>query len=469
MSQETSENIQNNKSAKKIFKIFLNIFSIALIFYCLLATILIWLFDKQIISYVINNTKTSPAFVIIMPKMLIEFFLLVWPLTSFQAFDIIIWFWLIGILLIVIFGLTCFSIARTILKNKKENALTFLNLPWGRIALAIWLVIILFFGSTGTPSIKWNQPVTKVSHKIEAAQFGPLYNFVKYINRDNGNFKYRIALKDDNLVMQQLKNYNTPLNSYSIGKDGKINKIDNSMQIDAYDGYEKLSNYYECRSNEYYGDELQSEQNVCQEFWFKGQLIFKAPKNGIWVKNAIVNTNHTQLLIHISNGVYDPETIYLVELTKQEQTKSDEEIACLYWFMGESEKEIISNIKDDNQLKNIEIEYLMKWDANKNEEGVSITANEFCDSYLDYNYIAENLKNCFAEYDALSEEKRNEVNNYTADKEEEEILNLEGDDENLAIAQKMIGCTKIIMDRFTEENREKIFDELQEMKYFPAI
>lgn len=154
-----------------------------------------------------------------------------------------------------------------------------------------------------------------------------------------------------------------------------------------------------------------------------------------------------------------------INSVNQSANKSNEEVACLYYFMGESEAEINIDTNNGERLTAIDNEYFKTWNSEVEKEGISITANEFCDSYLDYNYIAENLKNCFTEYDSLSEQKRNEVNNYTADKEEEEILNLEGDEENLAIAQNMIGCKGVIMNRFDEQRQDKIIDKLQETNY----
>ncbi|MFA6027971.1 MAG: hypothetical protein WC752_03520 [Patescibacteria group bacterium] len=314
MHKEIKKDERKDGSIKKIFKILLNIFSIALIFYCLLATILIWLLDKQIISSVINITKTSPAFVIIMPKMLIELLFLIIPLTIFQLFDIVIWFWFIGIILFIILGLTCFSFIKTIIKNKKENKLTFINFPWIKLTLAVWLMSILFFGSTGTPSLRWSQPVIKVSRNIEVTQFGPIYNFVKYTNRDDGFFKYSININIDNkFSVQQIKNSNK-ISLYNIINGSKLKKNNNSTAIAEYSGDETLPADIKCYANNNTQNNYIYLKNRCNELWYKEKLIFKTKEWPVWVKRVEINNDNTKLLIHIYPGYVTPESVFLVTL-----------------------------------------------------------------------------------------------------------------------------------------------------------
>lgn len=285
------------------------IISVLSISYIVFTTLLMWLIDKGIISLTLGHSSLPVGAFMYMPKVFIEFWILLMPAALLSA-NIQVYLWIEGIVLIIILIILSLNLGRYLYKTKK---IIFQNLPWIRIVFITWILSIIAFGSSGTPAIQWQTTVRDVSRTIEYQQFSFLRPFVKYINRDNGYFSYQInTTGNEYFIMQQMQK-NTwktyQVKTSNIVKNAEIIKRPNTTITASYDGYDPLLLGVECRSKE----EYYNSKNICNELWYQGKHIFTVPQSGVWVKQVLYNDRESNLLIHLSSGVYDPEYVYLVK------------------------------------------------------------------------------------------------------------------------------------------------------------
>ncbi len=240
-------------------------------------------------------------------------------------------YWCLGCLLVTIIGLCVWQLW----SYRQAGAYRIhQTLPWGIVICGIYACSLLAMPSL-KPVIGWQMAVQPVSNQIEHRQLGPWYRLVSYLNHDEGRYAtYQIDQVGEQIFINQYYSESIqPDHRWSLNVVGQPVALTatNITALERVFDRTPLPAELRCEHDQqrftpkpWWGRDLGESimittiagDQVCQRLWYKDQLIYSQPNQAVWpiVEQAIVTPDSTQLVLHLSHGAYNPESVFIVQL-----------------------------------------------------------------------------------------------------------------------------------------------------------
>ncbi len=202
------------------------------------------------------------------------------------------------------------------------------RVPWIRLGLVVYL-LTFFTLPTGVPHVEWRVPAVELSRVMETQQLGPLYRLVKALNRNESwIFHYQILERDGAFEIIQ----NTggiyrlseiqSVSTYRIQRRSVDEKIAGGALFgDIPEGFRCVNRTVPDRfffpPEPVPGAEqnlMEAGQRECHELWYRDQQLFEQDDPRTIEDIELSSDGRWMLLVMYTAGVYEPNTVFLVDL-----------------------------------------------------------------------------------------------------------------------------------------------------------
>jgi len=194
-------------------------------------------------------------------------------------------------------------------------------LPWIAIISTVYFGGIIFLAPTDAPQITWHVPHYNLSENLERKELGPMYPFVKHLNRMEGfyadYFAYRYG--DDLVVTMNEKKMKIVIDDI---EDPTIVTIGNEAMSHGFFLLDAPPTGVTCDGKTFtysgtdaYLGEIHQFSYLCSTLAVNGVTIAEITNGTYAGMTTSADGKHAFLLL--STGVYDPSYGYLVELPQE--------------------------------------------------------------------------------------------------------------------------------------------------------